>query len=263
MGGSMESAKDKVKKQTDTLLSVGELKWSEEEEKEDKKGQLSDQEVEKKKEPVENKKVEEIQDKEVDEVIFNSQNEQPDDEKHDKSTERLLQAKEVPKDTGNKPEELGSKKQGKEKKTNGFEENTFVRFDGFATEDDPLFQSTEKEENPKQIHFEQNKVQTSVPSDPEVKAIDDTHLFNQEYEQQIQQPSAPYSKPKSQPNEEQQQEKKSASKKVFKILWLPVILIVILIVGLIIGHTVLGKQPIGDIFDMKMWDHLYRLIFTK
>jgi hypothetical protein len=52
-----------------------------------------------------------------------------------------------------------------------------------------------------------------------------------------------------------------AWKKVVKIVWLPVSLLAALIIGLIVGHAVIGKQPAGDVFDMDMWQHIYKLIF--
>lgn len=48
-----------------------------------------------------------------------------------------------------------------------------------------------------------------------------------------------------------------------KILWIPMLLIVALITGLIIGNTVIGGQPISDIFDWDSWEHLYNLIYQK
>lgn len=51
--------------------------------------------------------------------------------------------------------------------------------------------------------------------------------------------------------------------KAIKIAWLPVTLVVVLIAGLIVGHTVIGKQPAGDVFDMNMWKHIYQLLFNK
>jgi hypothetical protein len=49
--------------------------------------------------------------------------------------------------------------------------------------------------------------------------------------------------------------------RVLQILGLPFVLGIVLITGLIIGHSVLGGQPAGDVFDITMWERLYRLIF--
>lgn len=62
------------------------------------------------------------------------------------------------------------------------------------------------------------------------------------------------------------EEKKDAKNKAMtlvKILWLPVTLLVVLLISLVIGHTMIGNQPAGDVFDIEMWIHLYKLIFTK
>ncbi len=55
--------------------------------------------------------------------------------------------------------------------------------------------------------------------------------------------------------------KQIITKRAIKILWLPMLLVVVLITGLIIGHTVIGDQPAGDIFDLDMWEHIYKLIY--
>lgn len=48
-----------------------------------------------------------------------------------------------------------------------------------------------------------------------------------------------------------------------KILWLPITLVLVLLIGLMIGHSTIGEQPAGGIFDIEIWTHLYKLIFTK
>jgi hypothetical protein len=54
---------------------------------------------------------------------------------------------------------------------------------------------------------------------------------------------------------------KKGSVRMFQILWLPCVLGIVLITGLIIGHSILGGQPAGDVFDIKMWERLYHLVF--
>lgn len=56
-------------------------------------------------------------------------------------------------------------------------------------------------------------------------------------------------------------EKKKIINWAIKIFWLPLLLVVVLITGLIIGHTVIGDQPAGEIFDLDMWEHIYKLIY--
>ncbi len=46
-----------------------------------------------------------------------------------------------------------------------------------------------------------------------------------------------------------------------KICWLPATLIFVLFAGLIIGHSIIGEQPVGDIFDIDMWIHVYKLMY--
>lgn len=59
-------------------------------------------------------------------------------------------------------------------------------------------------------------------------------------------------------------EQKSGWKtKLLKILWVPALLAVMLLIGLIIGHSVLGEQPVANVFDIKMWEHLYNLVYSK
>ena len=45
------------------------------------------------------------------------------------------------------------------------------------------------------------------------------------------------------------------------ILGIPALLVIVLFVSLIIGHTVVGGQPVSDIFDFSMWIHVYNLIY--
>jgi len=52
------------------------------------------------------------------------------------------------------------------------------------------------------------------------------------------------------------------AKTAIKILWLPGVLFIVLIMGLMIGHSAIGGEPALDVFDLGMWEHLYRLIFS-
>jgi hypothetical protein len=54
---------------------------------------------------------------------------------------------------------------------------------------------------------------------------------------------------------------KKVAVRVLQMLGLPFVLGIVLITGLLIGHSVLGGQPAGDVFDIKMWERLYSLIF--
>ncbi|MBA4602982.1 DNA-directed RNA polymerase subunit beta [Thermoactinomyces mirandus] len=46
-----------------------------------------------------------------------------------------------------------------------------------------------------------------------------------------------------------------------RIYWLPATLIFVLFAGLIIGHSVIGEQPVSDIFDIDMWIHIFKLMY--
>ncbi|WEK53942.1 MAG: DNA-directed RNA polymerase subunit beta [Candidatus Cohnella colombiensis] len=48
-----------------------------------------------------------------------------------------------------------------------------------------------------------------------------------------------------------------------KILTIPLVCIIAIIVGLAIGYSVLGKQPLSDVFDIRTWKHMYDLVFAE
>ncbi|WP_052807327.1 DNA-directed RNA polymerase subunit beta [Risungbinella massiliensis] len=62
---------------------------------------------------------------------------------------------------------------------------------------------------------------------------------------------------------ETDQPKSKWANKWLKIFWVPALLVVMLLFGLIIGHSVLGEQPIANVFDIKTWEHLYNLVYSK
>ncbi|MGC5324948.1 DNA-directed RNA polymerase subunit beta [Brevibacillus sp. SYSU BS000544] len=49
---------------------------------------------------------------------------------------------------------------------------------------------------------------------------------------------------------------------VAKLLLIPFLLFASLTVGLAIGYSVLGKQPVSEIFSVQTYKHMYDLIFT-
>ncbi|SFI65917.1 DNA-directed RNA polymerase subunit beta [Thermoflavimicrobium dichotomicum] len=238
----MENAKDQAKKkQTDTLLSVGKLKWSKDE------GNLPKEpdslNLEKGKETIENKNDEEIQ---------------------NKKEEKQTAEQQINSSTS------GLEKEKENKGNTNFEENTFVRLSGFATEDESIFQPKEESNEKGKGTVDPSSSMSDEPAEKLEKA--DKELFFTEkplekpQENQVEKlaPSLVKSPDTKQPKiTEQPKEEKSTAKRIWKILWLPLTLIVVLIVGLIIGHSVLGGQPASGVFDMGMWEHLYKLIFTK
>lgn len=62
---------------------------------------------------------------------------------------------------------------------------------------------------------------------------------------------------------EETKTQKKGWKFTLKILWIPLTLILSLLIGLIIGNTVIGEQPVSDIFKWSSWEHLYNLIYEK
>jgi hypothetical protein len=48
---------------------------------------------------------------------------------------------------------------------------------------------------------------------------------------------------------------------IYSLTWLPLICLIALIAGLIIGYSIMGGQPVGDLFTRNLWEHLYNLIY--
>ncbi|GGE05060.1 hypothetical protein GCM10011571_02660 [Marinithermofilum abyssi] len=48
---------------------------------------------------------------------------------------------------------------------------------------------------------------------------------------------------------------------IYSLTWLPLICLIALIAGLILGYSIIGDQPIGDLFTRNLWEHLYNLIY--
>ncbi|RIE03136.1 DNA-directed RNA polymerase subunit beta [Cohnella faecalis] len=48
-----------------------------------------------------------------------------------------------------------------------------------------------------------------------------------------------------------------------KIFIIPVLCVVAIIFGLAVGYSVLGKQPLSDVFDLNTWKHMYDLVFSR
>jgi hypothetical protein len=63
--------------------------------------------------------------------------------------------------------------------------------------------------------------------------------------------------------------KRSAGRIIGRIVWMTVKLLIIpvlclaaLIFGLAVGYTVLGGQPVSEVFHVNTWKHMYDLIFA-
>jgi hypothetical protein len=59
----------------------------------------------------------------------------------------------------------------------------------------------------------------------------------------------------------EEEEETDQKKKWIRILWYPALLVVSLFAGLIIGHSVIADQPVSDVFNIEVWQHLFNLIY--
>lgn len=48
---------------------------------------------------------------------------------------------------------------------------------------------------------------------------------------------------------------------MFVFVWLPLLSVAALAGGLMIGYSVLGNDPVGEVFTRELWEHLYNLIY--
>lgn len=47
-----------------------------------------------------------------------------------------------------------------------------------------------------------------------------------------------------------------------RILFVPFLLFLSLVIGLMIGYSVIGNQPVSQVFDLNTYKHMYDLIFA-
>jgi hypothetical protein len=47
-----------------------------------------------------------------------------------------------------------------------------------------------------------------------------------------------------------------------RLLLVPFLLFLSLMIGLMIGYSVIGKQPVSEVFDINTYKHMYDLIFS-
>lgn len=69
--------------------------------------------------------------------------------------------------------------------------------------------------------------------------------------------------------EEQRDEQHSAKRRqkplagvIAKLMLIPFLLLLSLIIGLAIGYSVIGKQPVSEVFSLQTYKHMYDLIFA-
>lgn len=56
--------------------------------------------------------------------------------------------------------------------------------------------------------------------------------------------------------------RKPWAKIVAKLLLIPFLLFMSLVIGLAIGYSVIGKQPVSEVFSLHTYKHMYDLIFA-
>ncbi len=134
-------------------------------------------------------------------------------------------------------------KDGSYKQADNFSDNTYVRLSGFATEEEEKRQGPKKTPPSEGFSFEK-RVDTKHEPVTHSKVVQSKKSF-------------------SSASKTQAKPERTFLQKTVRVLWFPVTLVVVWIVGLIIGHSYLGGQPAGDVFSIQMWEHLYKLIFTK
>ncbi|SMO66714.1 DNA-directed RNA polymerase subunit beta [Melghirimyces algeriensis] len=76
----------------------------------------------------------------------------------------------------------------------------------------------------------------------------------------------PASDSKTEPLEDEQSASEEKKRKrprwmMFVFLWLPLLAVAALVGGILIGYSVIGEDPVGEVFDLDMWEHIYNLIY--
>jgi hypothetical protein len=172
---------------------------------------------------------------------------------HQTNIEKKVKGKENKNNIGiqAKKETTPPTKDGSYKQSDNFSDNTYFRLSGFATEEEEKRQGPKKAPSPEGFSFEKRVDTKQEPV---------THNIAVQKEKSKSTVTKAQSKAKS---KAQSEPERTALQKAVRILWFPVTLLVVLFVGLIIGHSYLGGQPAGDVFSIQMWEHLYKLIFTK
>ncbi|MCH5585269.1 DNA-directed RNA polymerase subunit beta [Shimazuella sp. AN120528] len=218
-----DTKNDKVKvEQDDNRLPVGELKWS----KEQQEGQVEEEQKESKEKVIAEKEQEKKQEKK-----------QESTEKDSVQSEVSATLLEVEKE---QEADVSSQEEKEEKKQDplaGIEDTlTPIDFKTYEFDAEQL-KAIEQELNslnPQKLEEELNTIHHQPPLKDHV-----------EYEE----------------DEEEYTTDSRWVKRSIWILGIPALLVIVLFVSLIIGHTVVGGQPVSDIFDMNMWMHVYNLIY--
>lgn len=115
-----------------------------------------------------------------------------------------------------------------------------------------------------QLKEQEVKQFESVPTHQEASAsIEDTMVPMKIKDYTQAEPVEEMTKDSEQAGEKQSKKSQSKLHSFVRIFWVPAMLIVVFIIGLMVGHGVLGDEPVMDVFDLGMWEHLYKLVFSK
>lgn len=49
---------------------------------------------------------------------------------------------------------------------------------------------------------------------------------------------------------------------LFHLLWLPALSAACIVVGLVVGYSVVGGEPVKEVFSRELWQHLYNLVYA-
>ncbi|MXQ52860.1 DNA-directed RNA polymerase subunit beta [Shimazuella alba] len=220
--------------QEETRLPVGELKWSKEQQEREQQ-EKEQQEKEK-----------ELTDKDSNEKKDNKENTSEKNSVHSEISATLL---EVEKEQESHISSHDEKENQKDKKKDPLAniEDTLTPIDFKTYEFDA--------EQLKAIEQELNALNPQ-------KLEEELHTISQQEHSH-----RPYNKFEDEVDDEENDELEDRSnnrwlKRTIWIVGLPALLVIVLFVSLIIGHAVVGGQPVGDIFDISMWIHVYNLIYS-
>lgn len=222
-----DTKKTEVKEeQEETRLPVGELKWSKEQQEKEK----------------------ELTDKDSNEKKDNKENTSEKNSVHSEISATLLEVeKEQESHISSHDEKEKENQKDKKKDPLANIEDTLTPIDFKTYEFDA--------EQLKAIEQELNALNPQ-------KLEEELHTISQQEHSH-----RPYNKFEDEVDDEENDELEDRSnnrwlKRTIWIVGLPALLVIVLFVSLIIGHAVVGGQPVGDIFDISMWIHVYNLIYS-
>jgi hypothetical protein len=234
--------------QEETRLPVGELKWSKEQQEKEQQEKEQQEKEQQEKEQQEQEKEKELSDKDKNEKKDNKENTSEKNSVHSEISATLLEIeKEQESHISSHDEKEKENQKDKKKDPLANIEDTLTPIDFKTYEFDA--------EQLKAIEQELNALNPQ-------KLEEELHTIHQQEHSH-----RPYNKLVDEVDDEEDDEleDRSNNKWLTRTIWivgLPALLVIVLFVSLVIGHTVVGGQPVGDIFDISMWMHVYNLIYS-